>query len=325
MWKAIIIWLRNFFGFSRTEANGFVLLLFLMLIILFAPLVTKKMLLNKQPNLFLASDYTELDSLLQVMENQMKELTPADKGFPVKDYTKIELHNFDPNTASSKTLQALGVPEFLAKRMLKYRDLVKPFQKAEDLLTIYGMDSSLYLTLKPYVKIKEIESLSSEAESGYSDFSKDSSDKNVISNQKSPKKYVLASIDINQADTAQLKKIYGIGAVYAQRIIDFRDLLGGFASKEQYNEIYGLQSPNLDSLIKYTKIAETVQIKQLKLNTCSEEELSKHPYISYKQAKLIVSYRNAHGAYESIDDLMKIKIIDTSFTSKIKPYINFEP
>ncbi len=283
------------------------------------------MLVNKQPDLFLASDYTELDSLLLVMENQLKELTPVDKGFPVKDYTKITLHNFDPNTASRETLEALGIPEFLAKRMLKYRDLVKPFQKAEDLLAIYGMDSSLYLTLKPYVKIKEIQSLSLESEFKYDDFGSDSSDKNVISKQKSPKKYVLATIDINQADTAQLKKIYGIGSVYAQRIIDFRDLLGGFASKEQYNEIYGLKSPNLDSLRKYTKIAETVQIKQLKLNTCTEEELSKHPYISYKQAKLIVSYRNTHGAYERIEDLMKIKIIDTSFTSKIKPYIKFEP
>lgn len=324
MWKAIIIWLRNFFGFSRSEANGFVLLLFLMLIILFAPLINKQFLLSKQPDLFLASDYKELDSLLLTMESQLEELTTDKKEFHGKDYGKIELHNFDPNTASSETLQTLGVPEFLAKRMLKYRNLVKPFQNAEDLLLIYGMDSSLYRNLKPYVKIKESELLSSKTKYDNSDFVEDSSDKNVISDRKSPKKYVLASIDINTADTAQLKKIYGIGAVYAQRIIDFRDLLGGFASKDQYNEIYGLKSPNLDSLKKYTIIDETLQLKQLKINTCSEEEMSKHPYISYNQAKLIVSFRNAHGPYESIEDLVKIKVIDTSFTSKIKPYIKFE-
>jgi DNA uptake protein ComE-like DNA-binding protein len=325
MWKAIIIWLRNFFGFSRTEANGFVLILLIMLLVLFAPLINKHILLERHPNLFLESDYKELDSLLALMDKQLIEADPFFQPKFDEDRKKSDLHNFDPNTVSSTSLQNLGLPRFLADRIIKYRSLVKPFEKAEDLLTIYGMDTSLFLKLKPYIKIEKVNISSLASDQKSSAFKNDSATNNLSSYQKLPSKYKLKAVDINTADTAELRKIYGIGVVYAQRIVDYRDLLGGFSDKSQYKEVYGLEAPALDSLKRYTNIDETVQLMQLKLNTCSEEELSKHPYISYKQAKLIVSYRNAHGAYGRVENLMKIKILDTAFVTKIKPYLSIEP
>ncbi len=320
MWKAINSWLRNFFGFSRSEANGFVILLLIMLVILFAPFINKQILLYNHPDLLLASDYQQLDSLLVIMDEQLIDEDPGIDKFSQKT-KQVVLRDFDPNTATSPSLQSLGFPQFLADRLIKYRNMVKPFEKADDLLLIYGMDSSLYLQMRPYIKIKEFKKSALLSENNYVDFERDRSHNNVKTHKKSPPKFRLQRFDINTADTAQLKRIYGIGNVYAQRIIDYRNLLGGFSNTKQYDEIYGLKSPNLDSLKKYAIVDETVQLRQLKLNTSTEEELRKHPYISYRQAKLIVSYRNRHGNYKSVEDLMNIKVIDTSFTQKIMPYL----
>ena len=41
------------------------------------------------------------------------------------------------------------------------------------------------------------------------------------------------SIDLNIADTLTLKKLKGVGSVYSNRIIKYRDLLGGFSNKRQ--------------------------------------------------------------------------------------------
>ncbi|MBK6267005.1 helix-hairpin-helix domain-containing protein [Marivirga sp. S37H4] len=322
MWKAIILWLRNFFGFSRNEANGFVILLFLMIMVLFAPLISKQILLQNQSGLLLESDPRKLDSLLAVLD---KNLVEGSKNEGNEE--KYKLTDFDLNTVSSEKLQSFGLPAFLADRVLKYREMVKPFEKPEDFLKVYGIDSSNYLTFRPYIKIKKqaksrVDSKSDEQKATGN--LKDSSAKYEESNKVKDSNYHLKAFDINRADTVQLQKIYGIGSVFAQRIIEYRDLLGGFVNEQQLREVYGLKSPNLDSLRKYAKIQEPLHLDKLNINTLPEEELAKHPYISYKQAKLILAYREAHGAYAEPDDLLEIKILDSAFVKKIGSYLSFE-
>jgi DNA uptake protein ComE-like DNA-binding protein len=37
--------------------------------------------------------------------------------------------------------------------------------------------------------------------------------------------------------------------------------------------------------------------------------------------KIIVAYRNQHGAYKSVDDLLKIYVIKKDWLEKTKPYL----
>ncbi|PTB96653.1 hypothetical protein C9994_06345 [Marivirga lumbricoides] len=321
MWQRIISRLRNFFGFSRTEANGFIILLLLMVLILFAPLLTKQVFLQMQPDLLLASDVRKLDSLLRVMDENV-----IIKNEEAAISNESLLYDFDLNTVTSAELQSFGLPEFLADRVLKYREKVKPFTSSSELLKVYGMDSTLYLTLKPFIKIKALpESGKNRSESYYhSSVDRDTLYSRNKKNFSKSFKSQLIPFDINQADTAQLKKIYGIGAVYAQRIVDYRDLLGGFVRQDQFNEIYGLKSPNLDSLKIYAKVNPPLKVKKLKLNSITEKELANHPYISYQQAKLIIAYRDMHGDYNSAAELLNVKVLDSTFIEKVEEYLSFE-
>ena len=55
-------------------------------------------------------------------------------------------------------------------------------------------------------------------------------------------------VELNSADTTALKKVPGIGSVFAKRIIKYRELLGGFYSVEQLGEVYGIDEERYKSM-----------------------------------------------------------------------------
>src|SRR5690606_40943919 len=50
------------------------------------------------------------------------------------------------------------------------------------------------------------------------------------------------ALDINRCTAGELVALPGIGPVLAERIIKYRNLLGGFVDKWQLVEVYGLDS-----------------------------------------------------------------------------------
>ena len=130
--------------------------------------------------------------------------------------------------------------------------------------------------------------------------------------------------DINSADTTQLKQISGIGVTLARRIVKYRDKLGGFISKAQYKEVYGLQEAVVDRLEKYTYIVPTFKPRRINVNTYHFKALVAHPYILYKHAKDIIAYREQHGNFVAVDDLLALPLIDKDDLEKMKPYLVIE-
>ena len=53
------------------------------------------------------------------------------------------------------------------------------------------------------------------------------------------------------------------------------------------------------------------------------DELRRHPYLDYYQARAIVDYRNTVGPIKNNTDLIKINLIDESTARKITPYIQY--
>ncbi len=130
--------------------------------------------------------------------------------------------------------------------------------------------------------------------------------------------------DINVADTTQLKTIYGIGPVIARRIVSYRTNLGGFIAFNQLYEVWGLDSTVVNRLAEKTVIATGFTPNKLAINRCSEQELTRHPYLRTKLARAIVNYRLQHGNFVSTDDLKKISIIEEKIFLRIEPYITLD-
>lgn len=127
-------------------------------------------------------------------------------------------------------------------------------------------------------------------------------------------------VDINAANEEDLMQIRGIGPSYSRRIIKFRDLLGGFTSMDQLQEVYGLPSETVDELSSHLTIA-TPPMK-IKINSDSAKVLARHPYITFDLAWVIINYRKQNGDIGSSEDLKKIKALDEKTFLQLRPYID---
>ena len=126
--------------------------------------------------------------------------------------------------------------------------------------------------------------------------------------------------ELNQADSLALISIKGIGPFYAKQILKYRNELGGFVNYEQFTEIWGLENLELENLKQQTNI-DTLYISKTNINTVTIEKLRNHPYLNYKQAKMIVNYRKQHGDFKEIKDIQKIRPISPEIFRKIAPYL----
>lgn len=292
-------WVRAFFSLSRRETRGFLILLPLMILSVFIT-PAYHWWKSGQPRDF-TKENLKLDSLLANW--QWKEKS---------DSIRIEktLFEFNPNTATKDQLIELGFSVSLANRIDNYRAKNGKFIIKSDLKKIYGMDSNVYAQVYRYIDLPSQKLIITK-------------DKNVL-----PEKSLSVTkekFDLNLADTAQLIRIYGIGSKLSQRIIKYRNSLGGFISMNQLKEVYGLDSVVVKELNKKVFIDDEFQPVALSINTVSEKELAAHPYIKYNLAKAITTYRFQHGNFTSLEEIKKIALVDEAFYTRIKPYLTVNP
>jgi DNA uptake protein ComE-like DNA-binding protein len=132
-------------------------------------------------------------------------------------------------------------------------------------------------------------------------------------------------VELNSADTTQLKQLYGIGSGFANMIVNYRNKLGGFYRKEQLLEVYHFP-PQTFQNIQHQLHVDTTLITKIPLNTATIQQLKRHPYIRYFQAKSLVENRQArpHGRYNSLHDIVLDKDVTEAFLQKIAPYLSFQ-
>ncbi|MBL7875672.1 MAG: helix-hairpin-helix domain-containing protein [Cyclobacteriaceae bacterium] len=292
--------IRAFFGFSRTETRAFLILLPLLLIGICIMPAYRLLFTGKKRN------YTTESKILDSLIAQWQWNEPADS----IQHPSPVLFSFDPNTASTTELIQLGFAPALARRIDNYRNKQGRFKSKSDLLKIYGMDTVFYERLVPYIIIP---------------VSEVKAPNEKLPTKKEPDKIEIASFDVNEADTTQLMAIYGIGTKLSQRIIKYRNQLGGFVSMNQLQEVYGLDSTVINELTQYAYVSNNFTPIQISVNSASEKELAAHPYITYPLAKAIASHRFQHGRFNTVEDLHKIALVDEAFYKKIKPYLTLNP
>ncbi len=219
----------------------------------------------------------------------------------------IELQAFDPNTATQEELLRLGLAARPVNTILKFRNKGGSFRKKEDLKKIFGVTEEDYQNLEPYITIQNISPKKVQTP--------------IASNTPNPPKETITSLDINQSTPEDWQKIKGIGPSYAKRIVTWREKLGGFSHIQQVGETYGLPDSVFQKIYSILQISPV--LKTLSINSISVEDLQKHPYLKFKQAKAISNYRLNHGPFKNWDDLQKVRALSPETLKKIKPYIDF--
>lgn len=123
---------------------------------------------------------------------------------------------------------------------------------------------------------------------------------------------------LNTADTTALKTIPGIGSYFARKIVEYGERLGGYVSVDQLDEIDDFP---LDA--KRYLIIENPSTKKLNVNQLSLNDLKRHPYLNFYQARALTDYRRLHGRIHSLDDLRLSKDFPQEAIDRLKPYVEF--
>lgn len=258
-----------------------------------------------------AADFAKIYSISDSLFLKLKPfiLIPESK-VEIVDYGESEISEknqklfvFDPNFVSRSALHALGFSELSQKALLNYRKNGGHFYVPEDLLKIYGIDSSFFSQIKNFVRIDTLITKS----------------ENSVQKQVGKEKEKLR-IELNSALKDELVRLPGIGPVFADRILKYRDLLGGYADVSQLLEVYGMDSVRYSGIISFLEIDESL-VRLHKVNFESENQLASHPYINYAFAEKIVKSRNRKGSFKSMNDFQERTHCPDSLLQKLTPYL----
>lgn len=130
------------------------------------------------------------------------------------------------------------------------------------------------------------------------------------------------TVELNRANLASLKRIPGIGDKYAERIIDYRNKLGGFASIEQLMEVEGISENKYRKIKTYIEIEK--KLNRLRINTLSEDVLSQHPYLNKKQVSTIIKLRQDNNKISTFNELEQTSYFSPRDIDKLKEYVSFD-
>ena len=245
------------------------------------------------------SEYDAFRSTLDEPRRHVRRKYPSN----TEEEIPISLAPFDPNTVDSLTLRRLGLPAWLAKRVLNYRRKGGRFRHPDDFGRIYDMPDTLFRNLRPYIRIADTTQLHvAESLTHHSD-----------------KLPLGTRVDFNHADTLLLQRIPGIGSYRAKRIADYRDRLGGFHSVSQLHDL-DLDTTALASWF----MADSTAIQPIQINQASLQRLCQHPYINFYQARAIIETRRRIGSIHSLRTLALLDEFTPSDLERIAPYISFD-
>jgi competence protein ComEA len=338
MWETI----RGYLTFTRKERYGVLFLLLVIGLLFILPHFFKPAVGDPDPVAFdklkkatLELDARLRDSALLSVGHERYEHRKVDPSGLNPEMNENQgsavMFYFDPNRIGAADWQRLGLTPRLTQTIMHYLEKGGQFRKAEDLKKIYGIHPGDYERLLPYVRIAEIPG--SFNNRIYSN-GKASSSRAPVRNSEpfyqsgtviksngfagTGKKPEMT--DINQADSAAWCRFPGIGAKLANRIVNFREKLGGFYRIEQVGETFGLPDSVFQRIKYYLQLSKE-QVKQIDINTAETETLQAHPYIRWKLARMIVEYRNQHGVYHAVDELLQLALMDSVIFKKLIPYI----
>lgn len=242
--------------------------------------------------------YDKLANYIQFPEK--KSYAKKDKF--AKEEVVVEYFPFDPNVVSYDELLKLGLSSKTAAILIKFRGDKTVFYKKEDVLKVYGFTEEVYEPLADYIVFPESKS-----------FVKDTVSKDE-------ENYAELVIEINSADAETFQKLKGIGPYFSKEIINYRNKLGGFYSKEQLKEVYGIKEELYIEIEPKLQLDKTKIIK-IDLNKAGFKELIRHPYIDKEITLAILKLKKELSSFTKVEDLIYYDTLDKADFEKIKAYL----
>lgn len=229
---------------------------------------------------------------------------------------QVERFFFDPNTADSAQLRRLGLRTWQIRNIYKYRAAGGIYREKTDFARLYGLTVKEYRELEPYIRISSdyLPAATLVKESASATAKHDT----TFVHHYPQKIAETAHVVLNTADTTELMTVPGIGPYFARKIVQYGQRLGGYVNVDQLDEI-----ENFPAESKRFLVVEGATPQKLNVNKLTLNELKRHPYINFYQAKDITDYRRLHGPIKSLQDLRLLKDFPQAAIERLLPYVTY--
>ena len=164
-------------------------------------------------------------SLKVFTRNPLVKVEDDHQVFAPPVFAKDTFIRLDINLASSEQLLALnGIGPVLSKRIVNYRSSIGGFSSVRQLSRVYGLNPEAFASIRPHLYVSKLTAPTPPKPKGQI--------------AKAPKKIKL---DVNTATAEEFELLPGIGKTLSNRIVKYRNTIGGFQKVEQLKRVYYLE------------------------------------------------------------------------------------
>lgn len=205
---------------------------------------------------------------------------------------KIAASRFLVDTVGVKYLRAIGaMSKRQAEAFVRWRDL-SGIRDMEELRDCYVVSDSVATALEPYIIFTTRPSHSQQR------------------------------IELNTADSATLRSVFGIGEKSVSEIIRYRQRLGGFYSVEQLSEVKGVTESNFEKILQQIS-CDSCRISKIDVNFATPNAMMGHPYISPRILRKLLKTRQLKGGWSTVGEMIEDNILTKEEATRLRPYLRF--
>ena len=208
--------------------------------------------------------------------------------------TLIRYEQFRLDTVTVAYLQTIGFSHRRATAFLRYRDMRGGLRNIEEVRECYVIPAAECDTLARYIIFPEPKATAS------------------------PDR----KIELNTADSAMLRSVYGIGEKSVVEIMEYRRKLGGFARVEQLAEVKSVTESNFEKILQQI-YCDSCNISKIDVNFARSQRLAAHPYISDRALRKLLKTRQLKGGWFTIEEMINDDIFTRDEAERLRPYLRF--
>lgn len=234
------------------------------------------------------------DSIFSIIDSLMyfpKVYTSKNKSYnQIIKYT-----DFNPNLYNQEDWMGIGFSKKQSEIIFNYIQIRGGIKDKEELKDVFVINDKKYNELSSFVKIPKID-----------------------------EDLVIREITLNSASLEDFKTIKGLGDVYSEIIVNYRESLGGFKYYYQLKETNIVDSVVYELIKNKFSHDKDFEVTKLNINSATLEELESHPYIGWRLANSIVDFRTNFRDFNSLEELKNIEVISDVYFDKIELYLTLE-
>lgn len=216
-----------------------------------------------------------------------------------------KIYPFNPNFMTDAKGYQFGMTMTERDRLKQFRARGKWIRSAAQFKAVTGVSDSVLMGMQPYFKFPV---WTQSAKAG----------KPRIRLDKTVK------IDINNASKEALMAVYGVGEVFADRLLAYTKENGPFPNNRSLYEVYGVRPEAIDSLLLYFEVKDPKPALKLDALRATASDLATIPGVDFDLAKRMWEFVRLRGGLVDLQEFLKIEGMTVNKLRRIELYLKVE-